>query len=146
MKRGKKKTQIQQRKETERTSPISEPDLLAQLQERVDANIRGNPTGITVTNRIDFLETREVPETFHAALVPETTLPQWLDRIESPTPLNLMWAWFVGYAAQEVRNSTEGKPVDSPLAPFSSLTSLAANWWKYLSVIVLAFLVVYFLL
>jgi hypothetical protein len=57
--------------------------------------------------------------------------------------LHLFWAWLFGYAKQQVANSTEGKPVDNPLAPFSFLASAAANWWKWLAILVVLAGIVY---
>jgi hypothetical protein len=57
--------------------------------------------------------------------------------------LELFWAWLIGYAKQQVANSTEGKPVASPLAPFSFVASLMANWWKWLAILVVLAGIVY---
>jgi hypothetical protein len=57
--------------------------------------------------------------------------------------LHLFWTWLVGYAKQEVADSTGGKPVDNPFAPFSFAASLMANWWKWLAILVVLAGIVY---
>jgi hypothetical protein len=57
--------------------------------------------------------------------------------------LHLFWAWLFGYAKQQVANSTEGKPVSSPIVPFSFVASAAANWWKWLVILVVLAGIVY---
>jgi hypothetical protein len=55
----------------------------------------------------------------------------------------VFWNWLFGYAKQQVANSTEGRPVDNPLAPFSFVASLTANWWKWLAILVVLAGIVY---
>lgn len=67
-------------------------------------------------------------------------LPNYLAEVEAPTPLQLVWCWFIGYAKQEAVAFDNGQKVDSPLSIFSWAESLVANWWKYLAVLIFAVL------
>ena len=55
--------------------------------------------------------------------------------VKSPTPLELFWAWLIGYARQEVANASEGKRVTNPF-PLSTIAGFVANWWKWLAILV----------
>lgn len=61
---------------------------------------------------------------------------------ETPPPvvtvLERMWAWFNGYADQQIINASEGRPVASPFSLFSIVT----NWQRYAIGIVILIVII----
>ena len=89
----------------------------------------------------DELKPMELSEVRVVSLLPD----RWAT-VETPTPLQLLWCWFVGYEKTQAIAFEEGKPVANPLAVFSWAESIVTNWWKYLVVIIILVLALAFFL
>jgi len=114
-----------------------------EMKDRAQALI--NNGKLQVTEAKDLAK-RSLPDTTaEIRVVSLSSLPDWKDHVENPTVLNLMWVWFIGYAEQQVVNSTTGKTVTSPFAMFDFVPSLMANFWKWATVIVVV-VTLYFIL
>jgi hypothetical protein len=91
---------------------------------------------LDVTTAEDLANKIEVkPEKLNAKPVVIVAYPGWMPVVDPPTPLQLIWAWFVGYASQEVSQVGTGN-MTNPISSFSWIGSVSANWWKWLLVLV----------
>lgn len=115
-----------------------------ELKKRYEMARKGIPEKIETKDLRQILEETKGNDEMKLERVDVGVLPDYFSTIETPNILHLFWAWVVGYAAQEVRDSTTGAVVSSPLAVFSWVQSLAQNWWKY--AIIFIALLIFFLL